>query len=260
MNTNSYITQKSDLSGSFTKSQNKYNNSKTLGQNDISEDKTIYELNIALVGNSGVGKTTLIRAFTEQDLDKDIKCTIDVECKTKNLTINANSSVKLTIWDTAGQEKYFSMTNSIFQKAHGIILVYDVTDIKSFDSLDRWMKKIKDIAPINSSILLVGNKIDLEKKISTEQGTEYALKNNIQFAEVSSIEKTFIETPFQNISLEIIKKIENNEIIAEESHKDDNNILIKENGIKLNDNQKIENEMDLISKKEKKREKEVTCC
>ena len=252
----SYLTQKSnDLSGSSFNNRlgSEFNITKT--QNNYSVDRIIYELKIILVGNSGVGKTSLIGAFLGENFDNNYKCTVAAETKTKNMVIDINVAVNLNIWDTCGQEKFRSLTKSYFRDAHGILLVFDVSDQKSFDDLDLWLKEIKEGAPETSSIILVGNKIDLNRTVSNQDANDFIIKNKLQYVEVSCLEGRFIESPFQIISSDIVNKIKRGEIKIEQKDEED-----KEHDIKISDSQHLEEEFKIIEKKERKREKEVKCC
>lgn len=254
----SFLTQKNELDGtSFSKSYNKMqsNFNDTKAQNNYSVDKIIYNLKIILVGNSGVGKTSLLGRFIGENFNTNYSCTISAESKEKYLNIDNSIAVNLCIWDTCGQEKFRSLTRAYFRDAHGILLLYDVSDQKSFDDLDSWLKEIKNEAPKTSSILLVGNKIDLSRTVSKQDASDFALKNKLQYNEVSCLEESYILTPFENISIDIVNKIKNGEIKIENNEEDE-----KEQVIKINDNQKLENEIVKINEKERKREKEIACC
>ncbi len=242
----------SSYNQSFCRSISEFNDTKI--PKNYSVERLIYDLKIILVGNSGVGKTSLLGRFLGEDFNTNYKCTLTIEARTKILTIDACTGVNLTIWDTCGQEKFRSLTKSYFRDAHGILLVYDVTDQKSFDDLDLWIKEIKEESPEKSSIVLVGNKIDLPRVISNQDANDFALRNRIQYIEVSCLEGSFIETPFQKLSLDIVNKIANGEIIIKNEDEE------KENEIKIIDDQNLEKEINDYTKKERKREKEKKCC
>ena len=258
----SFLTQKSsDLSASsFNKSYNRMGSdfNETKIQNNYSVDRIIYDLKIILVGNSGVGKTSLLGTFLGENFDSNYKCTVTAETKTKNLIIDINVAVNLNIWDTCGQEKFRSLTKSFFRDAHGILLVYDVSDQKSFDDLKLWLKEIKEGAPETSSIILVGNKIDLNRVVSNQDANDFVINNKLQYVEVSCLEGRFIETPFQIIATDIVNKIKKGEIQIEQKKEEDEEE--KEPAIKISDSQHLQEEFNIINKKERKREKEVKCC
>ena len=209
------------------------------------EVKTYYKFKLILVGDSGVGKTSLLGRYMDNGFSQNLPCTITADFKIKSLVIDSLTSVQLTIWDTCGQEKFKSMTDQYFKFSHGVILVFDVADKRSFGDLDFWLKKIKKNA-INDdiSIILVGNKIDLKfRNITSEEASKFAKENNILYCETSCKEGINIEDPFETLTKDIIskKKIQKN----------------FENEI----NEKISlNSTNAVRGKEHKREKELKCC
>ena len=113
--------------------------------------------------------------------------------------------IKLQIWDTAGQERFRTITSSYYRGAHGIIVVYDVTDLESFNNVKQWLHEIDRYASENVNKLLVGNKCDLteKRKITNEMGKELAESINIDFIETSAKESTNVELAFVQMSLQI---------------------------------------------------------
>ena len=113
--------------------------------------------------------------------------------------------IKLQIWDTAGQERFRTITSSYYRGAHGIIVVYDVTDLDSFNNVKQWLHEIDRYASDSVNKLLVGNKADLteKRKISYEAGKELAESNGIEFIETSAKETTNVELAFVHMSLAI---------------------------------------------------------
>ena len=167
-----------------------------------------YQFKIILLGESGVGKTSILSCYMEEKFKSDRPCTINADFKIKSLKIDQSTSVKLTIWDTAGQERYKSLTKHYFKDAHGIILIYDVADRRSFEGLGTWLEEIKNnMLKDEVSIILVGNKIDLPfRNVTKEEGESFANKNDLMYLETSSKEGTNIEKIFEMISKEIISK------------------------------------------------------
>ena len=200
--------------------------------------KVFYQFKLVLLGDSGVGKSSLLNRYMDEGFFPNQPCTINADFKIKSLTIDEFSSVQITIWDTCGQERYRSMTGRYFKGAHGIILMYDVADKRSFADLDIWLEEIKkNTIKEDLSIILVGNKIDLKfRNIKTEDAKNFADKNNLLYCETSSKEGLNVNNAFEMITKEIINK-QNNSNICEQSSN-------------------IKN----IGGKEKKREKEITCC
>ena len=120
-----------------------------------------------------------------------------------------DKTVKLQIWDTAGQERFRTITSSYYRGAHGIIVVYDVTDLDSFNNVKQWLHEIDRYASENVNKLLVGNKCDLveKRKITTEMGKELAENQQLTFIETSAKESTNVEQAFVHMSLQIKAKV-----------------------------------------------------
>jgi len=159
---------------------------------------------ILMIGDSGVGKSSILLRFTDDDFEEDQPCTIGVDFKTKIVNLE-NKRVNLTIWDTAGQEKFRSLTSSYYRGAHGIIITYDVTRRDTFDSLSMWLKEVEvyltDKDPIT---LLVGNKVDkAERQVSRDEGAKFAKKHSMLFIEASAKTKLGIQQAFE----ELVQKI-----------------------------------------------------
>ena len=172
-------------------------------------------------------------------------CTINVDYRVKNLNINPLTSAELTIWDTCGQEKYRSLTKQYFKDAHGVILVYSINDYKSYLEAQIWLKEIKNNCNDNTCIILVGNKIDLiDRKVSKEDANNFATENNLLYVETSAKDGMYIDLPFENLAMEIIKKTN---LVKEDNDNDDN----------IEQNLKTALEKNAF---ERKREKEVKCC
>jgi Ras-related protein Rab-1A len=120
-------------------------------------------------------------------------------------------TIKLQIWDTAGQERFRTITSSYYRGAHGIIVVYDVTDNESFNNVKQWLHEIDRYACENVNKLLVGNKCDLEGKrvVSTEQGKEFADGLGIEFLETSAKTSTNVEQAFLTMASQIKARMKN---------------------------------------------------
>ena len=116
-------------------------------------------------------------------------------------------SVKLQIWDTAGQERFRNIVSSYYRGAHGIMMVYDITDQESFQNLNSWLIEIEKNASKNVYKILVGNKCDMEKdrKVTFEQGKDFANQYGMKFFETSAKESTNVQEAFVAMTKEIIK-------------------------------------------------------
>ena len=171
-----------------------------------------YELKIVLIGDSTVGKTSLLYRFIEGKFIDSKLCTVCADFKTKLLKIDESTIAKITIWDTAGQEKYKAITCNYYKDAHGIILVYDVTNKSSFKNLPVWLNDINNNNNLGEdiSVILVGNKIDLPyREISYEEGDDFAKKNSLLYIETSCKEGNGIEDVFQMVTKDIFENNEN---------------------------------------------------
>ena len=140
------------------------------------------ELKIILIGNCYVGKTFILRRFVEDKLERDYLSTVGVDFRSKEINVY-NTIVKLKIWDTAGQDKYRTITKQIFRGADGVILVFDVSNKESFEKIPNWMKQVKSNLSLDEiGVIILGNKCDIEQReVSNEEGIELVIvmKSNI---------------------------------------------------------------------------------
>lgn len=160
---------------------------------------------ILLIGNSAVGKSSLILQFVENSWNEIFVPTIGVDFKIKTLNID-DKRVKLQIWDTAGQERFKNITAAYYRGALGVMLVYDITDIETFKALNSWLIEIEKNANKNVVKLLVGNKIDLEeqRKITYQQGSEFAESYGMSFIETSVKNNANVNEAFEKLGREIM--------------------------------------------------------
>ena len=158
-----------------------------------------YLFKTLIIGNSCVGKSNILLRFSENVFHESFLPTIGVDFKIKNVDVN-DKLVKLHIWDTAGQERFKTITATYYKGAHGIILVYDITDRQSFQDIDNWLGEIQAHANPNVAKLLIGNKCDLENEraVSAQEGREYAESLGMNFLETSAKNKINIEETFKS--------------------------------------------------------------
>ena len=159
---------------------------------------------IMVLGESKVDKTQLIKRYTKDQFGGVYLTTVGMDFQDKIIEIE-DKKVRLQIWDTAGQERFRNVTKSYFQSSQGLVLVYDITDRESFEKLNFWVDNIKNFAPENAKFILVGNKCDLanERKVSYEEGENYAKNLNIKFFEASARDGTNVNELFFYLANEI---------------------------------------------------------
>ena len=153
-------------------------------------------LKILIAGDSSVGKTSLMNIFTDNQFPENYQSSIGIDFKIKEITHDSNN-YKLQIIDTAGQKRFHNITKNYFHEADGIFLVFDMADEYSFQSLDYWIKLIKD-AIESPKIIILGNKCDLNESINIteEQIKEYKDKSGYQIFQVSAKDRTNIDQVF----------------------------------------------------------------
>ena len=163
---------------------------------------------LLLIGDSGVGKSCLLLRFADDTYTESYISTIGVDFKIRTVELDGKT-IKLQIWDTAGQERFRTISSSYYRGAHGIIVVYDVTDAVSFNNVKQWLHELDRYANENVNKLLVGNKSDLANKraVTYEQGKELADSLNIEFLETSAKNSTNVEKAFMAMSANIKQRL-----------------------------------------------------
>jgi Ras-related protein Rab-1A len=165
-----------------------------------------YLFKLLLIGNSSVGKSSLLVRFVDDVWEENFVPTIGVDFKLKTLDVNGKK-VKLQIWDTAGQERFKNITASYYRGGNGVLVVYDITDRDSFTNLTSWLIEIEKNANKNVFKLLIGNKNDLEseRKVTFNEGKEFADSNGMKFIETSAKTADKVYEAFELLTKEIIK-------------------------------------------------------
>jgi len=169
-----------------------------------------YLFKLLLIGDSGVGKSCLLLRFADHAYTESYISTIGVDFKIRTIDLDGKT-ITLQIWDTAGQERFRTITSSYYRVAHGIIVVYDVTDMDSFNNVKQWLNEIDRYACENVNKLLVGNKCDLVHKrvVDTEIAKAFAEKLEIPFLETSAKAATNVEKAFLTMAAEIKNSVAN---------------------------------------------------
>jgi small GTP-binding protein len=174
-------------------------------------DSNNIKYKIMLLGNMAVGKSSIMYRFTEDNFNVNMMGTAGIDIKKKKIKLN-DTEITLMIYDTAGHDRFRQITKSQYKGSKGIILIYDVTDRKAFESVSDWMDHIKTNADSGVEIILVGNKIDMTNRtITEEEGKALSNKYNVQIIETSALTGYNIEKAFttlvQNIQNRESKKV-----------------------------------------------------
>jgi Ras-related protein Rab-11A len=162
---------------------------------------------VVLVGDSFVGKTNIMSRYLKNEFHEDSKATVGVEFGSKQFTIDGHS-VKAQIWDTAGQERYKAITSAYYKGAKGAFIVYDITRKNSFESVERWVNDVISVADKKITIVLIGNKSDLEdqRQVTKEEAQDKANKLEIAFMETSAFSGDNLDKAFEMMINEVYKK------------------------------------------------------
>ena len=162
--------------------------------------------------------------FISKKFSEFQRCTINVECKKKSILLDPTTSAELSIWDTAGEEKFRALTKNYYRDAQGILLLYDINDRKTFLDLNKWIIDIYEICKKEEiSIILVGNKIDLERNVKKDEIIQFAEKYGFQQFEVSAKNGINIDLIFEKLAEEMVEKYENNENKNDENEEKEEN-------------------------------------
>ena len=199
------------------------------------ETKNRFNYKIIFLGDSSVGKTSIINRYIKQLFFQNYECTLTAEQKQKTVIIDKDNIANLMIWDTAGEEKFRTITRQYYKDAHGAFLVYDITNRESFNKINYWIKDIYDSAPSDIIIFIIGNKSDMNNKreIFYEEGEQFSLDKNTFFLEVSAKNGNNIDIAFEKMAYKIFEK-------SQEEKDNENKVIRKEerNNFQLKNQQK----------------------
>jgi len=168
----------------------------------------LVNLKFLVIGEPGVGKSSLMLRFTEEKFSTDILPTVGLDFRVKVMD-HKGYSVKLSIWDTAGQERFKNITSAYYRGAQGVILVYDLTSRRSFENLDHWLvEEAKHNTDRQTKKLVVGNKSDQKgrRRISYEEGANWAERRGFLFLETSAKSNEGVENAFYNLVDRILQE------------------------------------------------------
>ena len=163
-------------------------------------DDCVYK--ILLLGDSTVGKTCFLLRYCDKRFQEAHLSTIGLDYRLKSMALKNGKNIKLQIWDTAGQDRFRAITKNYYKGANGIILIYDVTNLQSYENVKNWISQIKEEANPNVLIYLAGNKIDVgeeERVVKTEEGQKIADELNLPFYETSAKNGVNVNEIFEDI-------------------------------------------------------------
>ena len=199
-----------------------------------SNDSKELNIKLILIGDSNVGKTTLLYKYINIENTEEICQTVGLENKVKTIQINGLQA-KIQIWDTAGQEKYNSLTNQFFQNTDGILLLFDLTNKKTFDNIKKWIKEIKENSDRKIKKIIVGNKCDKKDSIKVTSNDIMNLiePKKLKYIEASALDGTNVDKAFDILIRSIVGQRTNEELIADFGINDQ---LMSLSGSTLNNN------------------------
>ncbi|KAJ1721698.1 GTP-binding protein [Coemansia erecta] len=167
-----------------------------------------YLMKLLLIGDSGVGKSCLLLRFSDDQFTPSFITTIGIDFKIRTVEVDGKR-IKLQIWDTAGQERFRTITTAYYRGAMGILLVYDVTDERSFNNIENWHMNVEQHASEGVNKILIGNKCDIEERraVPKEKGQALARELNIEFMETSAKSNIQVEEAFLKLASDIKKRL-----------------------------------------------------
>ena len=185
---------------------------------------------ILILGDSKVGKSCFLTRYADKTYQEDYLSTIGMDYKIKNYELENGDIIKLYIWDTAGQDRFRSITSNYYKGADGIILIYDITKQETFNNVRNWITSIKEEAPAKVVLILVGNKVDDEKNraVPKSEGEKIADEYNLPFLECSAKSDINVTETFDVLIKKIVEinpknkqgqKLQQNRIVFGEKKK-----------------------------------------
>jgi len=174
--------------------------SANVSQKDAADQNFDYMFKLLIIGNSSVGKTSFLFRYADDSFTSAFVSTVGIDFKVKTVFRN-DKRVKLQIWDTAGQERYRTITTAYYRGAMGFILMYDITNEESFNSVQDWSTQIKTYSWDNAQVTLAGNKCDMEDErvVSNERGKQLAEQLGFEFFETSAKDNINVKQVFERL-------------------------------------------------------------
>ena len=162
---------------------------------------------ILLLGDTTVGKTCFLMKYTDKTFQEIHMATIGLDYRLKSMKLKNGKDIKLQMWDTAGQDRYRAITKNYYKGSHGILLLYDITNIQTFESVKQWVTQIREEATQNVIVYLVGNKSDMEeeREVQKEKGEQLAEELGFPFTESSAKNGINVNETFEDLAERIDK-------------------------------------------------------
>lgn len=163
-----------------------------------------YLFKILLIGDSATGKSCLLLRYTDDCYSDKFLATIGVDFKIKAMELDGKM-VKMMIWDTAGQDRFRTITTAYYRGAHGILVTYDCTDRESFNHVPSWIREARKFICDKTQLALVATKCDLVKKkvVTSEEGAALAAEYNMTFTETSSKDSLHVDRVFTRLAQDL---------------------------------------------------------
>lgn len=160
-----------------------------------------------VIGSSGVGKTAILKRLVDDVFTGESQSTIGVEFLATSVDVDG-TQVKLQIWDTAGQERFRSIAKAYFRSAIGVILVFDLSDRKSFEDLNQWLSDVHSLCDPNAVVTLIGNKSDLvdQRTVTAAEAESFAQLHQLSYLETSALGGDNIQEAFQRTAAAVFRK------------------------------------------------------
>ncbi|CAD8168350.1 unnamed protein product [Paramecium octaurelia] len=171
----------------------------------MTEEQCDYVFKFIIIGNGNCGKTSLLYHYIHGKQITNVKQTLGVEFSARIIQVK-QKKIKMQLWDTAGQERYRSLTKGYYRGALGALIVFDVTNSDSFEALKEWIKHARDFSKPSIQIIIIGNKIDLEKErvISEQSAKQFCQENDVQYIETSANTGYQVKEAFTQITIKIL--------------------------------------------------------
>lgn len=166
------------------------------------DDRFVFK--VLLVGDASVGKTCLVRRFTDNRYTGNYKCTLGIDMRVRTMEVSG-CQVMLHIWDTSGEERYRSVMSSYYRRVKGIILVYDTTQRRSYNHVDYWLSEINKYSASDVKVLLVGSKCDAcdQRQVAHDTAATYAERKGLTYVEASAMTGFNVERLFSKLAVSL---------------------------------------------------------